>query len=140
MTPQETLYKAIISRAKELAGQYTGDCSIFERREGELYEDVHDRIANDDDDMYDYIYDAKNDLSEGCCETDIEPAYSRHYESKSVAQQFGGGRWIGWTYWYGGGKHGEPWSVDWVSEAYDLDVKEEVVTQVVRTFTRKEGS
>jgi hypothetical protein len=49
-----------------------------------------------------------------------------------------GDSWIGWTYFYGGGKYGEPESIDWMSEAYFLDVAEEEKMVVVRTFKKKE--
>ena len=69
-------------------------------------------------------------------ETGFQGMYSRHYEYKSVARQFGD-KWVGWTYWYGGGKHGEPESVEWVEDAYFVEAKEE--TRVVLTFTKQEN-
>jgi len=63
--------------------------------------------------------------------------WSRHYDCHEVAALVGG-RWVGWTYWYGGGKHGEPEAIDWIDSAYFLDVKEESRTIVVRTFTSQE--
>ena len=71
----------------------------------------------------------------GQCETDIPAPWSRHYESKSVAAKLEDGSWVGWTYWYGGGKHGEPQAVDWIEYAYNLECKEEERLVVVRTFT-----
>jgi hypothetical protein len=47
------------------------------------------------------------------------------------------GSWVGWTYWSGGGKHGEPESISWMSEAYELDVKEEEKLVIVQTFSKK---
>lgn len=91
------------------------------------------------DDLYDELvaYDIEFEFREGEVETDIPCEYSRHYESKSVAAKMLDGSWVGWTYWYGGGKHGEPESIDWMSDAYDLDVTEEEKLVVVRTFTKK---
>ena len=80
-------------------------------------------------------YDAKNEVRCGQVMTDIDPPYSRHYEAKSVAAQMPDGSWVGWTYWYGGGKHGEPEGIDWMDDAYDLNCKEEEKVVVVRTFT-----
>lgn len=71
------------------------------------------------------------------CETNIRREYSRHYESMSVAKKMGDGSWVGWTYWYGGGKHGQPESIDWISDAYELDCKEEEKVVIVREFTKK---
>lgn len=71
-------------------------------------------------------------------ETDIPCEYSRHYESKSVAAKMPDGTWVGWTYWYGGGKHAEPEMIDWMNRAYFVDCKEEEKTVVVRTFNKLE--
>lgn len=68
--------------------------------------------------------------------TDIKCDWSRHYESRSVAAKMFDGSWVGWTYWYGGGKHGCPESINWMESAYDLECKEEEKLVVVRTFTK----
>lgn len=87
-------------------------------------------------DEFDFLWDAKSEIREGDVETDVPCDYSRHYESKSVAMKCVDGTWVGWTYWYGGGKHGEPEAIDWMEYAYNLDVKEEEKLVVVRTFTK----
>lgn len=61
--------------------------------------------------------------------------HSRHYESDEVARQLSDGTWVGWTYWHGGGKHGEPEAIDWIEDAYFPKVKEEIKTLTVRTFS-----
>ncbi len=74
-----------------------------------------------------------------CCgePTGIPERYSsRHYESDEVAAQCPDGQWVGWTYWHGGGKHGEPEGIDWIGDAYDVDVVEEEKVVTVRTFNR----
>jgi hypothetical protein len=68
-----------------MLGDYTSD-------------DYDDALAECEDELrssYDYV-------------TDIPAPSSRHYEAKSVAKQMSDGTWVGWTFWYGGGKHGEP--------------------------------
>ena len=70
-------------------------------------------------------------------ETDIPCQWSRQYESKSVAAKMPDGSWVGWTYWYGGGKHGEPEAIDWMDDAYDLACTEEEKVVIVRTFTKQ---
>lgn len=84
----------------------------------------------------DYIQDEKNNVRQGKVETGIECDWSRHYESQSVAAKMPDGSWVGWTYWYGGGKHGEPEAIDWMNHAYDLDCQEEEKMVIVRTFTK----
>ncbi len=60
-----------------------------------------------------------------------------HYESEEVAAQMEDGVWVGWTYWHGGGKFGDPASIPWMEHAYFLDCIEKEVVTVVQTFTRK---
>lgn len=91
-------------------------------------------------DLYDNLEDgdAEYEIREGEVTTEIDCCDSRHYESRSVSAKMTDGSWVGWTYWYGGGKHGEPEAIDWMDEAYDLDCVEEEKVVVVRTFTKKE--
>jgi hypothetical protein len=72
-------------------------------------------------------------------ETNIRAPYSRHYEAKSVAAKAPDGSWVGWTYWYGGGKHSEPDAVEWISDAYDLTCTEEQKMVTVQTFAKVAG-
>ena len=84
-----------------------------------------------------YFYDAEDCFRDGEVETNIPCESSRLYESQSVAAEMPDGTWVGWTYWYGGGKHGEPESIDWMGEAYHLNCVAEEKLVVVRTFTKK---
>ncbi len=69
-------------------------------------------------------------------ETKIEYDWSRHYESKSVAKKLSNGKWVGYTYWFGGGRHGEPDAIDWIDEAYFLNCEEKMVMK--NFFTKAE--
>jgi len=82
------------------------------------------------------IIDAEQEFRCSGIETDLEAQYSRHYESAQVAKKLDSGVWVSWTYWYGGGKHGEPDAVDWTGSAYQVDCSEEEKTVVVRTFNK----
>lgn len=82
-------------------------------------------------------YDCRSDLRESGIHTDLPCEFSRHYESDSVARQMDDGTWIGWTYWHGGGKHGEPRAIDWMEDAYYLNVTEKQEMVTVRTFEKK---
>ncbi len=83
-----------------------------------------------------WLHDAQGEFREGQEETGLPAPSSRHYESKAVARKMRDGTWVGWTCWYGGGKHGEPGSVPWIEEACLLEVKEEEKLVVVRTFEK----
>lgn len=83
---------------------------------------------------YDGFQDVEAEVRRGTHPTDVPAPYSRYYESRSVTAQMLDGSWVGWTYWYGGGKHGEPGAVPWIEDAYDLTTYEETV--VVQKFKR----
>lgn len=84
-------------------------------------------------DHYEYL----NEFRESGEESGIVgKEFSRHYESEQRAVKLQGGEWVGWTYWHGGGKHGEPEAIDWISSAYFLDVTEEQKMVTVRTFKK----
>lgn len=84
----------------------------------------------------DMHYDYESEFRPGQVETNIPSDYSRHYETKSVAMKMTDDTWVGWTYWYGGGKHGDPGSVEWMEYAYDLEVTEVEKMVVVQEFKK----
>jgi len=94
------------------------------------------------DELYDQLvkegahWDAKSEVREGEESTSVKCESSRHYESKAVAMQFPDKSWVGWTYWYGGGKHGEPEAIDWMEDAYDLNCQEQEKVVIVRSFKK----
>ena len=123
MTPEQKIKHALILLAVEESEPLT--VPITENNVDELYEDF---------DLGDILY----EFRQGEVETNILAPSSRIYESRSVAAKMPDGSWVGWTYWYGGGKHGEPESIDWMEDAYDLNVREEEKMVIVRTFSLKE--
>lgn len=86
-----------------------------------------------------WLKDAKQQFRCSGQGTNIPAPYDRHFESKSVARQLDDGAWVGWTYWYGGGKHGKPEEIDWMEDAYDLEVVE-TKTVVVNVFRKAGGA
>lgn len=82
---------------------------------------------------WDYEY----EFREGQVETKLPCDYSRHYEAKAVARKMSDDTWVGWVYWYGGGKHGNPEGVPWMEDAYDLELTETEKLVVVQEFKRK---
>jgi len=86
-------------------------------------------------------YDLENEFRESGEKTNIECPLSRLYESQSVARKLSDGTWIGWTYWFGGGKHGEPEAIDWMTDAYELKIESETEKVIIiRTFSKCEKS
>jgi hypothetical protein len=128
MTPEQKIKSAIIKRC-------VNDTEIELTRQ--LTADSVDEIYDELDELHS-LGDYKYEMREGQIETGLPCEHSRHYESKSVATRVSDGSWVGWTYWYGGGKHGEPESIDWMGSAYGLDCTEEEKMVTVRTFKKKE--
>ena len=136
MTPQQKLKWAVLCKALEDSNAGTikipYPCENIDELYAQYEEDVH---------ICDLIYDAeKHEIRGGEVETGLRCPFSRHYESKSVAMQFPDKSWVGWTYWFGGGKHGEPESINWIEHAYDLECTEEEKMVVVRTFSIPKGA
>lgn len=90
------------------------------------------------DDHHDDLYDMLCEWREVGEDTNLPAPHSRHYETDQVAAPTPFG-WVSWTYWYGGGKHGNPQEIDWLEDAFFVDVEEKEVTVTQRTFTRKSG-
>jgi len=82
--------------------------------------------------------DVQQDIMGGKWETNIPPAFSRHCETESVAVKDNYGNYIGFTRYYGGGKHFDEYS--WydtsIENAYYLTCKEKEVLTIERTWTK----
>lgn len=63
----------------------------------------------------------------------------RDYDDTEVAVLCLEKQWVGFTYWSGGGRHGDPESIPWMEHAYLLNVTEREViieeTVIKRTFS-----
>lgn len=92
-----------------------------------------------DEQFSDSLQDARSECRGGDEVTDIPVKTDfrilRYYDATSVAAQMPDGSWVGWINFHGGGKHGEPDAIEWMQDAYHLDVKEEEKVVVVRTFS-----
>lgn len=80
------------------------------------------------------VGDAINEIRTSGVYTGLPCESCRHYESDAVAVPCPTGEWVGFTYWYGGGKHGEPEAIEWIEKAYDVKCIEEQKMMTVRTF------
>lgn len=124
MKPETKLKYAILDLAATWNDEVLPD-NLTEEQVEEYWEDSE------------YLEDAISEIRCSGIETGLPGQYSRHYESEEVAVQCPNGDWVGFTYWYGGGKHGEPEAIDWMEYAYDLDCVEEEKLVVVQTFSKK---
>lgn len=104
-TPREYIEARIIKDALVLE---TYNISVLLSKRDEVSED----------DWIDYMSDFRcNGLFSGLPSKNN----SRHYEVDFV-YDFIFDEPIGWDYWHGGGKHGEPESVDWIDSAEFLKI------------------
>lgn len=129
MTPQQKIKAIILATARDYEESGTPGVELT----AENIDDQWD-VADEDGDLQDIKY----EIRAGQVETGLPCDWSRHYESKSVAAKAPDGTWVGWTYWYGGGKHGEPEAIDWMEDAYDLNCVEEEKLVTIQTFTKAE--
>lgn len=128
MTPQQKLKHLILIQHEEF-GDDPETLDFAKRLTAEAVDDQFTALYENGE-----LWDAENEIRCGGLDTGLPCESSRHYESKAVACQYLDGSWVGWTYWYGGGKHGEPEAVEWISDARDLTCVEEEKVVVVRTF------
>lgn len=125
MSPEQKIKRAIILRYYDNIETVVAP-EITQENVDECFEELNQNWLLQDD---------IEEFRSGEVETDIPCEWSRNYESKSVAAKTPDG-WVGWTYWFGGGKHAEPSDIDWMNVAYDLDVHEEEKLVIVRTFKK----
>lgn len=127
MTPAQKIKHMILAKRAEWAKEPVP--TVTADNIDELYDDADE---NDDG----CLQDARNEIRCTGIETGLDCPSSRHYESDAVAAQAIDGSWVGWTYWYGGGKHGEPEAIEWIESAYDVECAEEQKMVTVRTFKK----
>lgn len=145
-TPSDFIYYEIVEDALNDEGNILqDDCYLS-------LENAKDICLNPEEyfkeDFYrDTFYDITNEMRElGEEHNDLLKEPSRHFEIDYYVREFTGvtengkiiSKWIGWNYYYGGGKHAYPEDIDWIPDAEFVKVKsEEVVTVIKRTFERE---
>lgn len=122
MTPEQKLKYAIL----DLDHIWTKDTPINTNLTGEEVDDLWDEAED--------LGEAISEMRTGGIPTGLPTQSSRHYENEAVAVQCPTGEWVGFTYWYGGGKHGNPEEIEWIEFAYDVKCIEEQKMMTVRTF------
>jgi hypothetical protein len=128
MTPKQRIKREIINQVIR-DGDFTYDGDITESNLKEIWDTLYEENGS--------LQDRISDFRSSGTNTGLECDWSRHYESHAVAAKLSDGTWVGWTYWYGGGKHGEPEAIEWMSYAYEVNCVEEEKLVVVQTFTKK---
>ena len=130
MTAEQRLRRHIILETAKRYTELSIPAHIDESNVDEIWDSLGEECC---DELQDIILETR----ESGEPTGLECEYSRHYESTAVARELCDDCWVGWTYWYGGGKHGNPEEVEWIEDAYYVDVKQE--TKIVNVFTKTEN-
>lgn len=128
MTPEQKIKHKALSIVAEWRKETL--VKVDESNVDELYEGL---IEDDEH------YDAIDEIRCSGIETGLPCNESRQYESESVAAKMLDGTWVGWVYWYGGGKFGLPENIDWMSDAYELECTERQEVVIVQEFKVKES-
>lgn len=84
----------------------------------------------------DAIWDTVCEIRSSGTETGLPVDSSRHYEPFAVAALMPCGRWVGWTYWTGGGKHSNPEEINWMDDAYWVEAEVDQVLRLGHRFSR----
>jgi len=130
MTAEQKIKRDILVAAIAENEDLNWDGEITEANVDEAYE----KVLIENDAHWDY----ESDFRCSGEKTGLKCDWDRHYESDAVARKLSDGSWVGWVYWHGGGKYGNPEEIDWMEDAYDLEVEEKEAMQVVRTFKKKD--
>jgi hypothetical protein len=128
MTPEQRIKRHILKEAIEHNDDLNWDGDITAHNVDEAWQTV----LLDNNAHWDYV----SQFRDSGEDTRLPSQWSRNYEAKEVARQLSDGTWVGWTYWHGGGKWGEPEAIDWMNESYDVEVRQE--TRIVNVFAKKE--
>jgi hypothetical protein len=115
-------------------------CGLYDLSEPEFLSDDFDEFYDDfSEEFQDAIQDAEYECRCGGVDCNLDLGiYSRHYEVDTKAHKMHDGSWVAWPYFYGGGKHGDPDSYDWVSAAKNVNCTEKEVVKIERDFTISE--
>lgn len=143
MTPCQKIKRDILFNVVKWLKNCYNDGDKLDKKEKDLVKSIESGITDENvDELYnilvemDYNQDCESEFREGEVETKLPTCYSRHYECKEVARKLSDGTWVGWTFWYGGGKHGEPEAVEWMEDAYNLELTEKEMVVIVQEFKK----
>lgn len=89
----------------------------------------------------DIVREVINEFRESGEEIDNKVQQGRYYCYQDVAKKITGSNdlYLAWTYYFGGGKHAQPETVEWMEDCYLLRCKEVKETRVVKVFEKVEN-
>lgn len=129
MTPQQKIKWAILLQAASWNGRDLG--AVTADNVDDLYDELAAEGCSTHPDAMNEVRWSGEDTGLPCA---VDHMITRHYEARSVAAQMPDGSWVGWTFFSGGGKFGDPAGLDWIYNAYDVTCTERPVTVIKREF------
>jgi hypothetical protein len=134
MTPTQKIKKHLLLRLVNWRNVRLPDLDT-----GEQIDDAYDMYSDIESDT---MHDLRSEVRAGQVQTSLQPYICnarllRDYDADMVAAQMDDGSWVGWTYWQGGGRHGEPSAIQWMEDAIELSCSEAEQVIIVRTFALK---
>jgi len=125
---------------QKIKAQILKNAKLHTFKDGDNIDEIWDKF-NDDDEYecgYDTLTDEREEFRQSGQITKIKnDEWSRCYESEQVAAMLDDGTWVGWTYYHGGGKHGEPSGMPWLENSYFVSCKETQKLVTVREFSKQ---
>lgn len=126
ITPEQKIKWLILQVAARWSGDQTAD---YPDATGPQIDEDYSALVDEDG-----HWDAKEEVRGSGTATGLPYEPCRHLEAIAVAQQLPDESWVGWTHYYGGGKHAEPGAVEWFDTAHNVVC---VPTHmIVNVFTR----
>lgn len=124
MTAEQKLKREILLTAKSWNRNSTIPAEITDENIDSLWKDAEE---NNDE-----LRAAKDVIRNSGTPTGLPIRdYSQFYGCDEVGMVCCDGTAVGWTYWHGGEKHGDPSSIEWISGAYDLNHRTELVPTTI---------
>ena len=132
MTAEQVVKLEIIKRAAKKNGILVFKDEYTPETIDELYDDALTGEYSDEvnEEYYNIRHDGEEINLPATCT-------SRHYEVDTHVLNIDD-KWITFDYYYGGGKHSEHDSIDWLDTCRFVDCEEKVVTKTIRTFKELE--
>lgn len=140
MNAQQLIKYQIIKRGLEIYDEFAGVFAanfpdtfdesdsnevVLSKLTVENIDSIFDELEYDD-----AMQDGREEVRCSGIPADLKPKnWSRHFEIDAVAKNING-TWVAWDYYYGGGKHAEPETCEWIGDARIVNCEE---VQVMKT-------
>lgn len=101
-------------------------------------EEFYDEVKYEE--FEDYVRDVVSEFRDSGENINDKVYEDRYYCYRDVAIPITGrdDLYLAWTYYFGGGKHAQPWDVEWMEDCYLLRCREVEETRIVKVYEKVE--